>query len=236
MNLMGYKLTGKNTHELLPYYTDSLIVIRWSKLQTIEGRHCKGDLHYSAEFFPVLAVPRIESTKEIPLFDLHNSPIRYTPENLIDLSSYNSGVLKIKIHEVQFSTTVYGYCQVIVDSLLPSYKTAKLRGQNLQFNEVADAFIKEADFSRIAIEVKSAYTTEKDIHTLGHWLDTGAAVIRRIIRRKRYHKGNDEDDESFWFNLMGTGSPARIRLSFDFTPLANFNLNPDESLDSKFKK
>lgn len=210
------------------------MVNRWSKLKTIDGRNSKGDLHYSAEFFPTLAVPQIPATEtQVPMWDLHSSPIRYTPDRLVDLSSYNSGVLKIKIHEVQFSSPVYCYCQVIVDSLLPSYKTAKLRGQNLQFDETSDAFIKEADFSRIAIEIKSAHTTEKDIHTLGHWMDSGASIIRRIIRRKRYNP-DSVDDEGFWFNLMGTGSPARIRLSFDYIPMSNFLLNPDESLDSKF--
>lgn len=148
------------------------------------------------------------------------------------LNSYNCGVLKIKIHEVQFSSVVYAYCQVVVDSLLPLYKTTKLRGVNLQFDECADAFIKEADFSRIAIEIKSAHSDEKDNFTLGHWIDTGSAIIRRIMKRKRLNLENDEEN-SFWFNLMGTDGPARIRLSFDYTPLSNFVLNPDEGLDSK---
>jgi Ca2+-dependent lipid-binding protein len=166
----------------------------------------------------------------LPLRGLHGSYIRYTPDDLVDLSSYNSGVLKIKIHEVQLSNVAYCYCQVIVDALMPQYKTAKLRGDDLLFDECADAFIKEADFSRIAIEIKPAHSDEKDNHKLGHWIDSAAAIIRRIMKHKRL---NPEDDEGTWFNLMGTNGPARIRLGFEYDPMENFILNPDESLDSE---
>lgn len=151
---------------------------------------------------------------------------------MIDLNSYSSGVLKIKIHEVQLSSTAYCYCQVIVDALMPQYKTAKLRGDILRFNENADAFIKEIDFSRIAIEIKPAYVDEKEIYKLGHWIDTGSSIVRRIMKRKR---AGYKEDEGTWFNLMGTDGPGRIKLGFDFVPLDGFVLNPDESLDSKWK-
>lgn len=172
-----------------------------------------------------------ESTEiSLPLRGLHGSYIRYTPDDLIDLSSYNSGVLKIKIHEVQMSNVTYCYCQVIVDALMPQYKTVKLRGDDLLFDECADAFIKEADFSRIAIEIKPGHSDEKDNHKLGHWIDSAAAIIRRIMKNKRL---NPDDDEGTWFNLLGTNGPGRIRLGFDYEPMENFVLNPDESLDSK---
>lgn len=171
-----------------------------------------------------------------PLRGLHGSYIRYTPDDLIDLNSYNSGVLKIRIHEVQLSSIAYCYCQVIVDALMPQYKTAKLRGDNLNFDESADMFIKEADFSRVAIELKPAHSDEKDIHKLGHWIDSGSNIVRRIMRRKRLGLDGGADDEGTWFNLMGTDGPARIRLGFEYDPMANFVLNPDESLDSKYRQ
>ncbi|KAI8987617.1 C2 domain-containing protein [Mycotypha africana] len=200
-------------------------------------RSTKGELHFSAEFFPVLTLPNTNDTHNVatvsamPLRGLHGSYIRYTPDDLVDLGSYNSGVLKIKIMDVQLSSTAYCYCQVIVDSLMPCYKTAKLRGFDLKFDEYADAFIKEADFSRIAIEVKPAHSTEKDIHKLGHWIDSGSAIIRRIMKRKRL--GLADDDEGTWFNLIGTDGPARIKLSFRYDPMESFVLNPDESLDNQ---
>lgn len=230
---------------------------RWQRLRSFDKRSSKGDLHFSAEFYPVIGLPSTVDTSNKnsnistasgvssgvsvgtalasppPLRGLHGSYIRYTPDDLIDLSSYNSGVLKIRIHEVQLSSVAYCYCQVIVDALMPQYKTAKLRGDNLNFDECADMFIKEADFSRVAIELKPAHSDEKDIHKLGHWIDSGSNIVRRIMRRKRLGL-EGADDEGTWFNLMGTDGPARIRLSFEYDPLANFVLNPDESLDSKY--
>ncbi|KAI9485598.1 MAG: C2 domain-containing protein [Benjaminiella poitrasii] len=239
---------------------------RWERLRSVDRHSSKGSLHYSAEFFPIMALPHLEANNNptttasstdlsnknsslssisaisstnieseipsLPLRGLHGAYIRYTPDDLVDLGSYNSGVLKIKIHEVQLSSPAYCYCQVIVDSLMPLYKTAKLRGDNLQFDECADAFIKEVDFSRIAIEIKPAHSDEKDIHKLGHWIDSGSAIIRRIMKHKRLGL-DDSDDEGIWFNLMGTDGPARIRLSFTYDPMVNFVLNPDESLDNQ---
>jgi hypothetical protein len=113
---------------------------------------------------------------------------------------------------------------------MPQYKTASLRGDSLLFDECADAFIKEADFSRIAIEIKPSHSDEKDNHKLGHWIDSASSIIRRIMKHKRL---NPEDDEGTWFSLMGTNGPARIRLGFEYDPMESFVLNPDESLDSK---
>ncbi|KAI7902614.1 C2 domain-containing protein [Cokeromyces recurvatus] len=196
-----------------------------SKNINYERHSSKGALHYSAEFFP-------SEIRSLPLRGLHGTYIRYTPDDLIDLGSYNSGILKIRIYEVQLSSPAYCYCHVIVDSLMPLYKTAKLRGDSLQFDEYADAFIKEVDFSRIAIEVKPAHSDEKDIRKLGYWIDSGSSIIRRIMKHRRL--GLDpSDDEGTWFNLMGTDGPARIRLGFSYDPMANFVLNPDESLDNQ---
>ncbi|CEG70147.1 hypothetical protein RMATCC62417_06095 [Rhizopus microsporus] len=210
------------------YESNGRKIDRWDRLHSADRRSFKGELHYSAEFIPVIQLP--QKTESLPLCTLRGSYVRYTPDDLIDLNSYSSGVLKIKIHEVQLSSTAYCYCQVIVDALMPQYKTAKLRGDILRFNENADAFIKEIDFSRIAIEIKPAYVDEKEIYKLGHWIDTGSSIVRRIMKRKR---AGYKEDEGTWFNLMGADGPGRIKLGFDFVPLDGFVLNPDESLDNQ---
>jgi hypothetical protein len=112
----------------------------------------------------------------------------------------------------------------------------------MEFNETGDVFIKEADFSRVAIEVRPVSMDEKDERKLGYWVCPANTIIRRI---QRYHRqaaarSNNEDDHGYewdregdWYDLMGAQGHGTIRLSFDFIPSADFELNPDESLDSK---
>ena len=177
-----------------------------------------------------------ENEPDLPLQDLHGGYIKYTPDDLIDLAAYSSGVLRIKIHEVEFSRHVYAYCQVVADALLPQYKTARLKGCRLAFGEMTDVFIKETDISRVAIEVKPATSDEKDDTKLGYWIDGTKGIIRHIQNQKRARQ-NNEHDVSDWFSLFGGGeTQGRIRLSFDYIPMSTFVLSPDESIDSKFRK
>ncbi|KAI9281499.1 C2 domain-containing protein [Sporodiniella umbellata] len=208
------------------YESNGQLCDRWDRLYSADRQSFKGKLHYSAEFLPAIQYSDKDS---LPSQSLVGTHIRYTPDNLIDLNSYTSGVLNIRIHEVQLSAVNYCYCQVIVDALMPQYKTTKLRGDSLPFDEFADAFIKEIDFSRIAIEIKPASADEKEIYKLGHWIDTGASIVRRIVNQKR----SGLDNQGHWFNLSGTDGPGRIKLSFEYTPLDSFILNPDESLDNQ---
>lgn len=174
------------------------------------------------------AAPVVE---EPPINDLHNVPIRYTPDDLVDLMAYNSGVLKVKIHEVRLPSASTAYCQLLVDALMPQFQTAKMKGRTLAFNETGDAFVKEADFSRVAIEIKPEHADEKDDIKIGYWVEAVSSIVRRIQARRR---SMENDDEGEWFELLGTTLPGgQIRLSFDYTPLVNFTLNPNESLDNQ---
>ncbi|KAI9266500.1 C2 domain-containing protein [Phascolomyces articulosus] len=170
---------------------------------------------------------------DLPLQDLHGSFIKYTPDDLVDLAAYSCGVLRIKIHEVKFPRHIYAYCQVVADALLPQYKTARLKGRKLEFNEMTDVFIKEADISRVAIEVKPATTDEKDDSKLGYWLEDIKRIIRHIQIKRREHQ-DDDDDTSEWYSLFGGGEmQGSIRLSFDYIPMSSFILSPDESIDNQ---
>jgi Ca2+-dependent lipid-binding protein len=258
-DIIQQKIGDQGVNPDVWYESNGTRVDRWGRLHSVDRRFSKGDLHYSAEFYPVLAIPQSRSTTKdtaqsnkasnissvsavssnpsgdasvpLPLKGLHGSFIRYAPDDMVDLNSYNSGVLKIKIYEVQLSHVAYCYCQVLVDSLMPQYKTAKLRGETLRFDECADMFIKEADFSRVAIEIKPAHSDEKEVYKLGHWIESGSAIVRRIMKRKRL--GLNTEDEGTWFKLMGTDGPTRIRLGFEYDPMESFVLNPDESLDNQ---
>ncbi|KAG0166021.1 hypothetical protein DFQ30_007676 [Apophysomyces sp. BC1015] len=221
-----------------------LNIDQWVQLRSSDRRPAKGELRYSAVFIPAMALPQADQTVEhdvddeavaeistdTPLKDLHGSYVKYTPDDMVDLASYRSGIIRIKIHEVQLVHAEYAYCHVLVDSLSPQYKTAKLRGQKLNFDEQLDAFVKEADFSRIAIEIKPGHSTEKDDKKLGHWIDASNNIIRRIQTLRREGKDTGAGE---WFPLLDADGPARIRLSFDYIPLANFILHPDESLENQ---
>lgn len=218
----------------------------------------RGWLTYTVEFYPTMALADDEDenednddstavkekslVKQLPMTDLHSLPIRYTPDDLIDLHSYGSGVLTVKIHELKSSQVYECYCQIMIDSLNAQHKTNTLKGRTLAFNETTDAFIKDAGFSRVAIEIKLAETNEKDDERLGYWYESSERLIRQIQRKARQrHDGNmasmlkhDEDDEGEWYNVINaSGGEAQIRLSFGYVPLMNYKINPDESLENQ---
>lgn len=223
------------------------------------GNSEKGKLRYSAEFYPTMTLTEKpedddsdteDSVKKpynpLPLFDLHNVPIRYTPDDLIDLSSYSTGVLTVKIHEIKAAQVYECYCQLMVDSLTAQHKANTLKGRTLAINETSDAFIKDAGFSRVAIEIKPVNKTEKDDDRLGYWYESSERIIRNIQKRARQRGEpidghsmlvHSEDDEGEWYNVINpVGGSAKIRLSFAYVPLLNYKVNPDESLESKLTK
>ncbi|CDS11701.1 hypothetical protein LRAMOSA03964 [Lichtheimia ramosa] len=232
---------------------------QWEQLRTTDRRGGKGELRYTAEFLPTLALPKprpvspsSEPTQEqidtqassddpdnkqhveeeLSILDLHGSPIKYTPDGMVDMASYSSGVLRVKIHEVELPQRGYAYCQLVADALLPQWKSSKLKGRKLQFNETADVFIKEADISRIAIEVRPAIADEKDDRKLGYWVDNVKGIIRHI-QNKRRSTGNEKTlDDGIWYSLYGDVG-GRIKLGFDYIPMSSFILNPDESIDNQ---
>lgn len=287
------------------YSSDSF---RWTVLQSPNKKSTKGELRYTAEFYPTVALaeptddesddedydhdnqgdkdnietrdgsktPESEPTHDnqiapdpsavinpsptptisqsptsllstsADLMDLHGYPIKRTPDGFLDLCAYNTGVLKIRIHEVNLPKQVHAYCAVMVDSLYSQFKTSAINGRTLVFNEASDAFIKEADFSRLAIEIKPVDSDEKSDEKYGYWATSASDIIRRIQYQERHkatittggpQEGDDEDDDGEWFDLLDVqGGPGKIRLSFGYTPLLNFELNPDESLESKWYK
>ncbi|GAN04893.1 tricalbin [Mucor ambiguus] len=233
------------------------------------GNSQKGFLSYAAEFYPTMALadtddqdqdlsiavpdksmPEEDSVLKkpgLPVFDLHGLPIRYTPDQLIDLSCYGSGVLTVKIHEVKASQVYDCYCQVMVDSLTPQHKTNTLKGRTLSFNETTDAFIKDSGFSRVAIELKPSHKTEKDDDKLAYWYESSERLIRHIqqrAREKQLASGgkfdmsqmllHTEEDEGEWYDLIApVGGLAQIKLSFGYAPLLNYTVNPDESIENQ---
>ncbi|KAI8391474.1 C2 domain-containing protein [Radiomyces spectabilis] len=240
---------------------------KWAPLRAVGRKSAKGELHYSAEFYPTMALPKLasepaattESSSEpsdapetvtvtpnhndiettAPLYDLNGFPVNYTPDNVIDLRTYDCGVLTVRIHEVRLRRVAKAYAQILVDSLTPQFKTAKVKGRVLPFNEAGDAFVKEAEFSRVVVEIKPSDSDENDDIKLGYWVDTASNIIRHIQQRQRRliprtdaDRQEDDDDDGDWYPLLGSDG-AEIRLSFCYAPLMNFHLSPDESLENQ---
>ncbi|KAI8337582.1 C2 domain-containing protein [Chlamydoabsidia padenii] len=302
------ELSGPDKENPNRWYEQREKIDKWTPLQSPNKKSTKGELRYTAEFYPTVALPEpiddeenrhhndidnrhpddsighhesdesshenhqiapdlsaiigpsstpttSQKTKSFTnkaptildtLTDLHGYPVKWTPDGLLDLATYNTGVLKIHIHEVKLSKQVHAYCAVMVDSLYSQFKTSAISGKTLVFNEASDAFIKEADFSRLAIEIKPVDLDEKSEEKYGYWTTSASDIIRRIQHQTRYNAtinnsrvshDNDEDDDDHqgeWFDLLDThGGPGKIRLSFGYTPLMNFKLNPDESLENQ---
>jgi Ca2+-dependent lipid-binding protein len=179
-----------------------------------------------------------ELDAQCPEKDLHGTYIKYTPDDIVDLRSYESGVLTVKIHEIEFEKPVFAYAEVLIDSIQPQYRTTKLRGQSLEFNETTDAFVKEADFSKVAIQVKHGNADEKDANVMAYWVGQAHDIIRQIQFRDRQMRDSGQSpsaaDDGQWFPLLGSETNSgKIRLSFKFLPVLDFTLDPRESLESE---
>lgn len=217
----------------------------------------KGKLHYNVAFYPTLALAKKADEKEenkdeeankekevttqedtskvetevLPERDLHGEYIKYTPDQQIDFLSYESGVLTVKIHEVNLPRQENAYAEILLDANDSQYKTAKLKGNHLAFQETTDAFVKEMDFARLAIRIKPKKDSDKDDNHIGVWAGQVKDIVRHLRDKKPAADGNQEDGQVF--DLSDTvGGRGNIKLSFKFVPVIRFKLDPSESLES----
>lgn len=183
------------------------------KKASLSGGQKAGSIRYSAEFFQTLNPITLKGA-------------RYTPDDIVDLDSFNTGVITVKIHELKLKQATEVYCQLLVDSLVPQFKTGVRKGRTVAFGMTSDAFVKDAGFSRVAIEVMPDKGKEK----VGYWYESCERLINLITKRMRNGQSFD-NDEGLWYDLIG--GAGQIRLAFDYTPLTDYKMNPDESLESK---
>ncbi|KAJ2964405.1 hypothetical protein NQZ79_g602 [Umbelopsis isabellina] len=226
-------------------------------LVTEDRKKGKGKLHYNVAFYPTLALAKQVDEKEenkneeaneekevttqkdtskvetevLPERDLHGEYIKYTPDQKIDLLSYESGVLIINVHEVNLPRQENAYAEILLDANDAQYKTAKLKGTNLPFHETADAFVKEMDFARLAIRIKQKKDTDKDDNHIGIWTGQVKDIVRHLRDKK---PAADDEDDGQVFDLSDTvGGRGTIKLSFKFVPVIRFKLDPSESLENQ---
>ncbi|KAI9261137.1 hypothetical protein BY458DRAFT_515949 [Sporodiniella umbellata] len=187
--------------------------IKEEKEAPLVGGLKNSTVHYCAEFLPTLSSTTCQGA-------------RFTPDEILDLNTFSTGVITVKIHELKLKQALEVHCQLLVDSLVPQFKTGIRKGKTIAFGVSSDAFIKDVGFSRVAIEVISENIKDK----VGYWYESCERLIRLI--KKRMRNGQSfEDDEGLWYDLIG--GAGQMRLSFDYTPLNNYQMNPDESLENQ---
>ncbi|KAL1921019.1 uncharacterized protein VTP21DRAFT_11654 [Calcarisporiella thermophila] len=137
-----------------------------------------------------------------------------------DILQHQAGVAIISIHEVKLQRRAHAYCEVYVDSNYSQWKTAKIKGDTLHFEETADAFVKELDFSEIRIIVRNHSGDEKD-SAVATW----EANVKQLIQQAK----SVQTETGEWFNF----EEGQIRLSLKYIPVLDFVLDPAESIDNQ---
>jgi Ca2+-dependent lipid-binding protein len=178
------------------------------------------------------AVETIVEPTGPPVQDLHGHMIRYTEDKKINLLSYESGVLTVKIHEVILPTRAHAVAEVLVDSNDAQFRTTDLNGNVLTFQESGDAFVKEMDFSRLVIRIRDAKSKNEN-ERLGFWTSRVQDTVKSIQNRPITEEGQQETDDIQEYNLLDCPG-GKIRVSFKFLPVVQFKLDPSESLESRF--
>jgi Ca2+-dependent lipid-binding protein len=170
-----------------------------------------------------------------PEKDLHGEPIHYTEDKKINLMSYSSGVLSVKVHEVSLPSKAKAVAEILLDSNDAQFRTTPVKGNRLQFNECGDAFVKEMDLSRLIVRVRDAKDDYKDDDRIGFWTSPVQDIVKSIQNRPAPAEGEQATDEVLEYTLLDSAG-GKIKLSFKFIPVVQFKLDPSESLESKFKK
>lgn len=179
---------------------------------------------------PIVVPEPVEFTGP-PLADLHGEPIHYTKDQKIDLLSYESGVLSVKIHEVNLPKNAKAVAEVLLDSNDAQFRTSDLKGTKLAFHESGDAFVKEMDFSRIIVRIREAKDNNED-HRIGFWTSRVQDIVQAIQNHPVLEEEKEAADVIQEYKLLDCPGGV-IRLSFKFIPVVQFKLDPSESLESK---
>ncbi|KAI7907367.1 C2 domain-containing protein [Cokeromyces recurvatus] len=178
------------------------------------------------------AVTANNSSSTQPEKDLHGEVIPYTEDNKLNMLSYTSGVLSVKIHEVNLPTKEKAVTEILLDANEPQFRTSPLKGTYLPFNECGDAFVKEMDFSRLIIRVRNSNTDYKDESRIGFWTSPVRNIVKSIQERQTSLDIEGEADVVEEYQLLDTNS-GTLKVSFKFIPVVHFQLDPDESLENQ---
>ncbi|CEP18279.1 hypothetical protein [Parasitella parasitica] len=242
------------------YYEATETVDREASLTSLDRKKGRGTIKFTASFFPTLGLAKedekkkqdnhheegsadsgemsepefIEKPKELPEKDLHGELIKYktisAEKKLIDLSSYESGVLAVKIHSVTLGESAKAVVDLMLDSNDPQFTSAEQKGSHLEINETGTAFVKEMDFSKLVVRVRNVRDGDKDDKSLGRCTLEVRKIVDRLMKAS--------EDESIIEPVIEEiplleSAGGKIRLSFAFIPAIKFKLDPIESLENQ---
>lgn len=242
------------------YYQGLEPVQRDAPLTSLDRKKGRGTIKYVASFFPTLALAKeeenkkkeeqaedesnnsqvseepelIEKPKELPEKELHGELIKYKTisedKKVIDLTSYESGVLTVKIHSLSLPESHKVVTELMLDSNFAQFKTAEQKGSRLEINETGSVFVKEMDFSKLVVRVRDVREDEKDEKSIGRV----AVEVRKIVERLMKAAEDETVTEPVIEEFSLLDCPrGKISLSFKFAPAVQFKLPPAESLENQ---
>lgn len=217
------------THE---GYEDGELREGWHSLKS------RGQIQLSTQFFSIVpeALPAkkdaasansstgLQSTDAAP--EAPAEPESEEPENSLDLTQYNSGLLRVTVVEARGvggpRTKLYTGVYLNGDDHNAVLKTRVCKDTSTPaWGETGEAFVKEVDIDKLMVVVKES--KDGDDKVVGSWVSSIQEIIAGMIEPR-------DDDELAWYKLdQGLGS---IQLKFHFSPTL-YQIHPIESVRNR---
>ncbi|KAH7355702.1 hypothetical protein BKA66DRAFT_613362 [Pyrenochaeta sp. MPI-SDFR-AT-0127] len=151
-------------------------------------------------------------------------PIEKLKLTVDDLQQYESGLLVFKLIDGEFARTG-GYVDVLMDDMAyPSYSSAKIKSNNMTFNEVGDTMIRELDFSKITLRIIEHIDKDGDgdeDHVIAKLTGNTIDTLRRCLYTPTQLILKDK-----------SGRENKITVSLKYLPV-KMRLDPSESFNNQ---
>jgi Ca2+-dependent lipid-binding protein len=144
--------------------------------------------------------------------------VHLTPEELL---KYNSGIVIFNIIEGELSNRDC-YLEVLFDDYaFPAFVSTKARSEHQRWDEVGDTFVRELDFSRITMRVR---TKLDHLHDLSDVIGTLTGDTIEVLKTCL----NNPHD----YVVKGSGNGSyKIKVSMKYIPV-EIQLDPSESINN----
>ncbi|POS83696.1 hypothetical protein EPUL_005364 [Erysiphe pulchra] len=151
--------------------------------------------------------------------------LRLSPEELL---KYESGLIILKIMDVESSKTNVHLEAVMDDMAFPSYSSSLIRSRKTVLNEIGDCVVRELDFSKITLrirekkKVQGGEKKDKD-QTVAKLTGNSFELLKQCLNNPTVLKLISDDDEV-----------CIVKVTMKYIPL-NMKLDPCESINNMGK-